>query len=134
MEIHKTQTSLALSAVEAELIVTCEAKNSVMWMQEVLKDVRATVSGATPVTLHHRYQPPAGVLDNMPVEPPLIVHDDNQGAIKNSTTDSNTRRSKHVDTNYHHIENKTTVKAGTLEYTPTADMRADILTKPLSKI
>jgi hypothetical protein len=70
----------------------------------------------------------------MPVEPPVIVHNDNQGAIKIASTDGNTRRSKHVDTKYQYIKNKTAVNAVTLEYTPTADMRADIPTKPLSKI
>jgi hypothetical protein len=70
----------------------------------------------------------------MLVEPPVIVHNDNQGAIKIASTDGNTRRSKYVDTKYEYIKNKTAVNAVILEYAPTADMRADILTKPLSKI
>jgi hypothetical protein len=70
----------------------------------------------------------------MPVEPPVIVHYDNQRAIKIAPPTVTPDAQNTWDPKYHYIKNKAAVNAVPLEHTPTADMRADIFTKPLSKI
>jgi hypothetical protein len=126
------QTSLTFSSREAELIATYEVTKSVIWRQLFLKDVRTPVLGATPVALHPRYQPPGGALDNMPLGPPVVVHNDNQGQSRlpqlTITPDSQTC-GPHVSLH----QEQDSFTSVTLEYMPT-DMRADILTKLLSKI
>lgn len=64
--------------------------------------------------------------------PPVIVHQDNKSAIILASQDSNKhRRSKHILTKIAYIKHQ--YKAGLIQltYCPTADMIADVLTKPL---
>jgi hypothetical protein len=61
------------------------------------------------------------------------VYCDNQGAIKLLKHPIASQRSKHIDVLYHFAREK--VMSGEVEfvYISTADMVADIFTKPLSK-
>ncbi len=60
------------------------------------------------------------------------VHEDNQSIIKMATSDKFTPQSKHIAPKYHHFCSH--VKNGRIEinYCPTEDQKADLLTKPLA--
>jgi hypothetical protein len=128
------QPSIALSSCEAELITTCEATKTVLWMQSLLRDLDLPNSCATIITLNDRHEPGDKEDHNMPVDPIPHVFNDNQGAIKVAKTKGSTKRSKHVDTKYHYIKTKIVDKSVALNYTATKDMKADILTKPLPRL
>ena len=64
---------------------------------------------------------------------PIVIHCDNQSCIKlliNSVFDD---RSKHIDIWYHHIRDCVQWKIMLLQYIPTEDHNADILTKALDR-
>ena len=64
---------------------------------------------------------------------PPRVYEDNQGTIALAKNPVSRQRCKHVDIKYHFI--RSAVNNGTvmLEYCPTNEMVADILTKPATK-
>ena len=64
---------------------------------------------------------------------PTVIQEDNQGAISLSKNPRLHGRMKHVDIRYNYISEKVEEKKIVLEYCPTKDMVADILTKALSK-
>jgi hypothetical protein len=76
------QPSVALSSCEAELISTCEATKTVLWMQSLLRVLDLPNSCATIITLNDRHEPGDKMDHNMPVDPIPHVFNDNQGAIK----------------------------------------------------
>ncbi|MBW0558206.1 hypothetical protein O181_097921 [Austropuccinia psidii MF-1] len=65
----------------------------------------------------------------------IIVHEDNQGCIDTSNSDSNTnaRRMKHIDIQLHFIREMIEDKKIKLVYTPSSNMLADFLTKSVSR-
>lgn len=64
---------------------------------------------------------------------PVLIFEDNQGAIALSKNVANHQRSKHIDIRYHFI--RTQLNNGTivLKYCRTAEMVADVMTKPPTK-
>ena len=62
---------------------------------------------------------------------PTMLHEDNQGAIELVKNNKNHSRTKHIDVRHHfirsHIENGNI----TIQYIPTENQIADILTKAL---
>jgi hypothetical protein len=67
----------------------------------------------------------------LPVPTPFPLLCNNQSAIKLANSDTSSSRSKHIDVWYHFIHEK--IEDGTFitSWIPTADMTADIFTKPL---
>jgi hypothetical protein len=67
----------------------------------------------------------------LPIPTPFPLLCDNQSAIKLANSDTSSSRSKHINVRYHFIHEK--IEDGTFEtsWIPTADMTADIFTKPL---
>ena len=64
---------------------------------------------------------------------PPMIYGDNQGAIALSKNPVNHQRSKHIDVRYHFV--RTEVNSGkVVEYCSTADMDADVMTKPVTKV
>jgi hypothetical protein len=61
------------------------------------------------------------------------LHCDNQAAIKLAQDDNYHARTKHIDIRYHFIRDVVERKLIALEYCPTEDMTADILTKALPR-
>lgn len=72
-------------------------------------------------------------INHFPVPKPFPLFSDNQSAITiaNKPNHVNSSRSKHIDVRYHFIRER--IDDGTFEtiWLPTADMTADIFTKPL---
>jgi len=64
---------------------------------------------------------------------PPVIFGDNQGAIALSKNPVNRQRSKHIDVRYHFIRDEINNGKVVVQYCPTADMVADIMTKPVTK-
>ncbi len=62
------------------------------------------------------------------------VYEDNQGAISLARNPVHRQRCKHVDIKYHFVRSLLDGDKMNLEYCPTNDMVADILTKPATKL
>lgn len=64
---------------------------------------------------------------------PVTIYEDSQGAIALSKNPVCRQRCKHVDIKYHFVRYPPVDEKITIEYCPTTDMVADILTKPITK-
>ncbi|GMF61722.1 unnamed protein product [Phytophthora fragariaefolia] len=64
----------------------------------------------------------------------VILHIDNQSAIKNMENDVTTARMKHINIKFHFIRDAIRKEGIQIRYCPTTEMKADILTKPLGGI
>ena len=100
---------MALSSVEAEYMAASLAACEAIWMRKIL----AGLFGSH--------------LD------PTVIHYDNQSCIKLSVNPVFHDISKHIDIWYHHIRDCVHSKIMLLQYIPTEDQDADILTKALTK-
>ncbi len=63
----------------------------------------------------------------------IVIYCDNQNCIKLSENPIFHDRSKHIDIWYHHLRDCIQRRIMLLEYTPTEEYDADILTKALSR-
>ena len=61
---------------------------------------------------------------------PVMIYEDNQGAIKLAENPIMHKRSKHIDTKYHYVGSEVENKNVKLCYLETNKMVADVLTKP----
>ena len=64
---------------------------------------------------------------------PLVIYEDNQSAIAMSKNPQFHERAKHIDIKFHYVCDQCNEKVTELEYCPTQDMIADILTKGLNQ-
>lgn len=111
----KQQTIVTRSTHDAEYIGLANASYEISWIRRVIT-----------FCLPASYVP----------LPPTTLYGDNQGSIASagSTTDSKmTPRSRHIDIRYHIIRDAVADGTIRLQYIPTAEMTADVLTKPLPK-
>ncbi len=65
---------------------------------------------------------------------PVLVFVDNQGAIKMAKNDSSSTRTKHIDIQYRFVRDCLAKNLFYVDYCPTQDMAADLLTKPLQRV
>jgi hypothetical protein len=63
-----------------------------------------------------------------------VIHCDNQSCVKLSENPVSHDRSKHVEIMFHYIRDMVQRKAVLIQYLPTNEQIADVLTKPLSKL
>ena len=64
---------------------------------------------------------------------PTVIHCDNQSYVKLSENLVSHDRSKHVEIKFHYIRDMVQRKAILMQYLPTNEQIADVLTKPLAK-
>ena len=64
---------------------------------------------------------------------PALIFEDNHGAIALANNPVNHQRSKHIDIRYHFIRIEVANGKIVLNYCPTNDMVADVMTKPATK-
>jgi len=64
---------------------------------------------------------------------PMVVSADNQGSIALAKNPVFHDRSKHIDVQYHYTQDLVKERKIQLEYIPTSDMLAGLLTKPLPR-
>lgn len=62
------------------------------------------------------------------------VYEDNQGAISISRHPVHKQRCNHTDIKYHFIRETVNIGQVILEYCPTEQMTADVITKPATKL
>jgi hypothetical protein len=105
----KLQSLVALSTTEAEYIAAVDAGKEIVWMRQFLGELGYPQHGAS------------------------ILRMDNQSAISVSKNPEHHGRMKHLDLRWYWLRD--VVDAGTLDpaFIPTAEMPADILTKPLMR-
>jgi hypothetical protein len=106
---NKQQTA-ALSSCEAEYIATGAVVQSMLWIDSLLQEMglKTTVE-----------------------EMPLCVHNDNQSAIAISKNDVLHHRLRHIDIKHHFVRDLIENKKLVIQWIPTADQVADILTKSM---
>ncbi|XP_067940345.1 uncharacterized protein [Watersipora subatra] len=106
----KRQNTVAVSTAEAEYVSLFHATQEAMWLHKLLNDI-----------------------DGKDAHMPTTCMVDNQAAIaiaKNTATKS---RTKHIDIKYHFLREAVANGHILIKYCPSADMTADILTKPLCR-
>jgi transposase InsO family protein len=105
----KKQELVTLSTAEAEYVAATHAAKECIWLRRLTGDILP------------------------PTAEPMTLHCDNQAAIKLAQDDNYHARTKHIDIRYNFIRD--VVKRGHIElqYCPTDDMTADILTKALPR-
>jgi hypothetical protein len=105
----KKQSSVALSSTEAEYIAGAHAAKEVVWLRRLLSELGA------------------GTND------PTIVHMDNQSAMTIARNPEFHDRTKHIEVRYHFLRQKVESEELELEYIPTGEQIADVLTKGLCR-
>ena len=107
--LSKKQATVALSTTEAEYVALSTATQEAIWLRRLLADV------------------------GKPLEEPIVINEDNQGAIAMAKNPVGHARTKHIDIRYHFVREGVQDGAIILKYVATGEMIADILTKPLPK-
>jgi hypothetical protein len=105
------QPIIAQSSMEAEYIALAETAKEIEWLRK------------------HQVE----AFPNLPLMP-TTIHEDNQSAIKLSNNPIHSNRSKHIAMRYHKTQELVANNIINIQYLPTADMVADIMTKSLGKI
>jgi transposase InsO family protein len=105
----KKQTIVATSSAEAEYIALSTAAKELLWIKRVAKSF------------------------GMNQQNPIKVFSDSTSAIAMVVNPKSSSKSKHIDTKFHHVKDLVAKKIISLEYVPTQQNVADILTKPLGK-
>lgn len=105
----KKQPTVALSTCEAEYMALAATIQECLYLKHFLEDLDT-----------HNYVLPT-------------VFEDNQGTIALAKNPVCRQRCKHVDIKYHFIRSTVNDKNIILKYCPTAEMVADIMTKPATK-
>jgi hypothetical protein len=103
----KRAPTIALSTVEAESDATLEALRELQWLSNLFIEV------------------------NYPVERPITLYNDNQGAISKAYNPNQHSRTKHTLLKHRYIQQEVGKGLIRLTYLPTNQMAADGLTKPL---
>jgi hypothetical protein len=109
----RKQQSVSTSTTEAEYIGLCNAAKEAVWIRNLLEDIR-----------RRKY---AG--DKRATR----ILGDNQSALRLVANPEFHSRSKHIDVQYHYTRELVEDGVVSVEYTPTTEMVADCLTKPLKR-
>ncbi len=104
------QEIVAQSSMEAEYIALAEAGKEALWIRKLQSEIFPNVKN------------------------PTKIFEDNQSTIKLSNNPIHTNRSKHISVRYHAIRDIIQKKLVQVDYLPTTDMIADIMTKSLGRI
>ena len=105
----KRQQTVALSSTEAEYMAATHATKEAVWLSKLLAEL------------------------NISINPPMTISCDNQSCIALAKNPIHHQRTKHIDIQYHYIRERLRDNTVKLEYCPTEEMVADVLTKGLSK-
>ena len=107
--LSKKQATVALSTAEAEYVALSAATQEAIWLRRLLTDVGESL------------------------EDPIVINEDNQGAIPMAKNPVGHARTKHIDICYHLVREGVQNGAIILKYVATGEMIADILMKLLPK-
>lgn len=107
--LSKKQASVALSSCEAEYMAAGAATQEIMWLRTLLAEM------------------------GHPQAEPTVLLCDNQSAIALSSDDVHHARTKHIDLRHHFIRERIVAGELRLQWVPSEQQEADILTKGLAK-
>eukprot|EP00253_Pinus_taeda_P026935 PITA_26935 len=105
----KKQSSIALSTAEAEYVGAASCCTQLLWMLQTLQDFQITWT------------------------PPISILCDNTSAISISKNPVMHSKTKHISIKYHFLREQVLEQKVKLEYVPSKEQVADILTKPLPR-
>lgn len=105
----RRQKRVSLSTTEAEYIAASEAAKDAIWLSQ----------------LHNKIAP----LTTVP-----ILRVDNVSAIKLTKNPSFHKRTKHIDVRFHYVRERVQEQQLKIEYVPSEEQAADILTKPIPRV
>ena len=103
------QKCVALSTAEAEYVAMASAAQESFWLRQLIAE-----------------------LTNSSAETPTLIYEDNQSAIAMTKNPQFHGRAKHIDIKHHFIRQQVAQGTIVLEYCPTVEIVADILTKGFS--
>eukprot|EP00253_Pinus_taeda_P012783 PITA_12783 len=103
----KKQSSIALSTAEEEYVAAASCNTQLLWMMQTLQDFQITCT------------------------PPISILCDNTSAISISKNPVMHSKTKHILIKYHFLQEQVLEQKVKLEYVPSKEPIADILTKPL---
>ena len=101
----RLQSTVAKSSAEAEYMGLDEAVSEALLLTQLLQDM------------------------HMPQQLPIVLYEDNQSAIKLAANMQFQRRSRHIRVRYHFIRECVAAGIVKLEWIPTTNQLADVLTK-----
>ena len=104
----KRQPNVALSTTEAEYRVLCEATRDVVYLRRLLSELKIIGDDPTPLLC------------------------DNQSSIRLVHNPVLHEKTKHIETYYHFVREKSAEGQIEVSYVPTSIQQADIFTKPLT--
>ena len=104
--LSKKQAVVALSTSEAEYVALSLAAQEAAWLQKLLTDL------------------------HIPTKP-IVINEDNQGAIAMARNPIAHSRTKHINIRFHFIRNTQEEGIINIIFCPTSNMVADLLTKPI---
>jgi hypothetical protein len=105
----KKQIPMALSTAEAEYIALCVAVHESVWLRKLLADLFGHEMDST------------------------VIHCDNQRCVKLSENLVFHDKSKHIEIQYHYIEDMVQRKVVHVQYLSTHEQVVDVFTKPLAR-
>ena len=126
--------------MEAEYIALTETSKEVIWMRRLLHEIENSNVVTFSTDIQRSHDASTNQWEQMEdVDPPqssraaTTIFVDNQGAMKLAENPLFHNRTKHIDIRYHFIRDTLASGEIVLQYLPTADMVADIMTKPLPR-
>ncbi len=106
----KKQECVAISSAEAEFVALSSACQEVSWLKRLLQDFNQE--------------------DNVPI----TMYEDNQSCLEIIKEEKLSNATKHIDTRIHFVKDYVVKGIVSCEYCPTAEMVADLLSKPLAAV
>eukprot|EP00253_Pinus_taeda_P036532 PITA_36532 len=104
----KKQSSIALSIAEVEYVAAASCYTQILWMMQTLKGFQITCT-------------------------PISIFCDNTSAISISKNPVMHSKTKHIHVKYHFLREQVLEQKVKLDYVPSKEQVADILTKPLPR-
>ena len=105
----KKQTAVSLLSTEAEYISLADAACEATWLRNLYNEL------------------------GFEITEPTLIYGDNQSALAIASNPQYHKRTKHFNIKHHYIREKVNDQSIITEYCPTAEMTANVLTKPLPK-
>ena len=106
------QRCVALSTAEAEYVAMSSAAQESVWLRKLIAELTNSPNSE---------------------DSPTVLYEDNQSAIAMTKNPQFHGRAKHIDNKHHFIRQQVNQGTIVLQYCPTAEMVADILTKGLGR-
>lgn len=105
----RRQPTVALSTMEAELLAACDVTKQAAWLRQLLGDLRIPLNG------------------------PMRIRCDNQGAIAAASNPGQHDKRKHIGLRANYVTDNVRGGVVAFDYVPGTDNAADMLTKPLNQ-